>query len=216
MDRTEFLSELRKALSCLPEYERYLAIKYYEEYLDEAGPEKESEAIKELGDPVKVAEQVLNDYKELYTPPVYPSYAHTAPQQEPPAYQNKQKKQRNPVNPVLFLLLILFALPIGLPVLAVMAAVIIAFWVAVLIPLAVIAAIPVCFVIGGIALIVCSLFVLYSPASALVTLGSGLGLLGAGVLSALFLIKICTLFVPPIFRGFVNILRWPFVKLGII
>ncbi len=218
MNKTEFLSELSKALSGLPDYEKYLALKYYEEYFAEAGPEKEFEAVKELGDPLKVAEQILRDFRELYIPPVYAYSApvNEAPLNEAPVYKKQYKQNNNSVNPILFFILIILALPLSLPILALIAALIAAALVIVLAVGIVIAAVPVCLVIGGIALTICSLFVWYIPASALVTLGSGLGLLGLGVLAVMLLVKICKLFVPPLFRGFVNILRWPFVKLGII
>lgn len=51
------------------------------------------------------------------------------------------------------------------------------------------------------------------PASAVTTLGCGLALFALGVLMTLLMIKLCTLFVPPLVRGLVAIIRWPFDKL---
>ena len=40
MKKYEYLSELEKRLSALPEAERRDALNYYEEYFDAAGPDK--------------------------------------------------------------------------------------------------------------------------------------------------------------------------------
>ena len=52
-----------------------------------------------------------------------------------------------------------------------------------------------------------------APASAVTTLGCGLALLALGVLVSLLIIKLCMLFVPPVCRGLVALIRWPFDRL---
>ena len=64
MNRNEYMAALRRALSVLPEEERANALRYYEEYFDDAGPENEQQVISDLGAPEKVAEQILADYRE--------------------------------------------------------------------------------------------------------------------------------------------------------
>src|SRR5699024_1314080 len=49
-------------LSGIPEEERQAAIQYYADYLADAGEENETEAIRELGSPEKVAESIKADY----------------------------------------------------------------------------------------------------------------------------------------------------------
>ncbi|MFR4414348.1 MAG: hypothetical protein ACLT4C_03235 [Butyricicoccus sp.] len=49
-----------------------------------------------------------------------------------------------------------------------------------------------------------------TPANALVTLGNGLAAFAAGILLGLLSIKLSILFVPPVFRAFVAVLRAPF------
>ena len=51
MTKYEYLAKLEQLLSSLPEQERRDAMNYYEEYFVSAGPEKEAEAIRELGTP---------------------------------------------------------------------------------------------------------------------------------------------------------------------
>ncbi|MDO4545702.1 MAG: DUF1700 domain-containing protein [Bacillota bacterium] len=62
MNRKEFIKTLRDGLSKLPEEEIQAAVEYYEEYFDEAGPEREAEVIKELGNPKKIAGQIRSEY----------------------------------------------------------------------------------------------------------------------------------------------------------
>ena len=62
MNKREFIAKLRAELSKLPAEEVDAAIEYYEEYFDEAGPEREAEVIRELGSPKKVASQIKSEY----------------------------------------------------------------------------------------------------------------------------------------------------------
>lgn len=55
MDRQQFLQQLRALLSDITPEEREEAIRYYEEYFDEAGPGQEQAILAELGSPAKVA-----------------------------------------------------------------------------------------------------------------------------------------------------------------
>ena len=61
MTRTAFLVALEQLLAPLPETERKDALSYYEDYLDAAGPEKEAQAIAELGSPEEVARKILDE-----------------------------------------------------------------------------------------------------------------------------------------------------------
>ena len=61
MTRTAFLAALEQLLAPLPEAERKDALSYYEDYLDAAGPEKEAQAIAELGSPEEVARKILDE-----------------------------------------------------------------------------------------------------------------------------------------------------------
>lgn len=62
MTRKEFINELESRLHRLPEEDRFEAIKYYEEYFDEAGIEYESDVIAELKSPAHIASKILSDY----------------------------------------------------------------------------------------------------------------------------------------------------------
>ena len=55
MTREEFLRRLSELLQDVTEEERAEAIRFYEEYLDDAGPQQEAQVLAELGSPEKVA-----------------------------------------------------------------------------------------------------------------------------------------------------------------
>lgn len=58
MRKEEFLERLDYLLSDLPEDERQEAMKYYRDYLEEAGPEHEEEVTSHFGSPEKVAAEI--------------------------------------------------------------------------------------------------------------------------------------------------------------
>ena len=64
MNKNEFLSQLERFLSDLPEEERREAMEYYVEYFDEAGPERECEVLKEFGSPKEVADRIHEELAE--------------------------------------------------------------------------------------------------------------------------------------------------------
>ena len=66
MNRVEYVAELESRLAELPRAERDEAINYYAEYLNEAGPQYEAAAIEKLGSPSKAAAQILAGYSSGY------------------------------------------------------------------------------------------------------------------------------------------------------
>lgn len=76
MTRTEFMAALRGRLSHLPAEEQDAALRYYEEYFDEA--DSEEEAARQLGSPEDIAARILGEGAQ--TPAPQPQ---TAPSQPP-------------------------------------------------------------------------------------------------------------------------------------
>lgn len=64
MNRKEFLAQLERLLFDIPAQEREEALDYYNSYFDDAGEEKESSVIQELGSPGKVAAIIKADLTE--------------------------------------------------------------------------------------------------------------------------------------------------------
>lgn len=58
MNREQFIAQLARLLQNLPPAERQEAIRYYQEYFDDAGEENEDAVIQELGSPGKVAASI--------------------------------------------------------------------------------------------------------------------------------------------------------------
>jgi len=61
MNRIEFMTELAALLQDVPVVERQDAMKYYNDYFDDAGEENEQQVIEELGSPAKVASTIKAD-----------------------------------------------------------------------------------------------------------------------------------------------------------
>lgn len=61
MNRIEFMTELAALLQDVPEEERRDAMKYYNDYFDEAGEDNESKVIEELESPSRVAATIKAD-----------------------------------------------------------------------------------------------------------------------------------------------------------
>lgn len=62
MDKNAYLKELSRHLSRrIPEREQEDTLRWYEEYFQEAGPEREAEVIEELGPPEAVAQRVAEE-----------------------------------------------------------------------------------------------------------------------------------------------------------
>lgn len=98
MNKQEYLRQLKVYLKRLPKEDLDRAVEYYEEYFQEAGPEKEAQAMEDLGSPQEAAEQIIRDMALNYS-------------REP------VKNIRSGVHAVWIGLLALFGVPIGLPLL---------------------------------------------------------------------------------------------------
>ena len=61
MNRTEYMNALEKRLRILPGDSYREAMAYFQEYFDEAGPEREQQAIEDLGSPESAAEQIITN-----------------------------------------------------------------------------------------------------------------------------------------------------------
>ena len=64
MNRIEFMNRLEQLLRSLPEEERSDALKYYNDYFDDAGPEREQEIIRELISPEYVARTIMGEMNQ--------------------------------------------------------------------------------------------------------------------------------------------------------
>lgn len=62
MNSLEYLESLGRALSgCVPAKERMEILRYYREYFEDAGPDREAEVIRKLGSPEELAERIARE-----------------------------------------------------------------------------------------------------------------------------------------------------------
>ena len=100
MNRAEYMRELSYLLQDVPDEEREEALQYYEDYFDDAGPDREEQVIAELGRPEKVAaiirEGARNGYESLgaeYTENGYQNERYRGPQYEIVPPERVERKQ---------------------------------------------------------------------------------------------------------------------------
>lgn len=94
MNKTEYLNRMGRLLRRLPKEERETALRYYEEFFEEAGPEHEAEVIAQLGTPEQVAAGIIGEY----------------------AVRQEDSGAKNGLHTLGMVLAALFAAPIALPV----------------------------------------------------------------------------------------------------
>lgn len=161
MNRQTFMNRLAGELSKLPKEEIQAAMEYYSEYFDEAGADREEETIKDLGSPSRVATQIKADYAV----------------RQLDEHGGRQSAKKG-FSAVLWVILGIFAAPIGLPLAVALGAVALAVFVTIF---AVILSLLLClgaFCIGGIAMVIIGIVGLTG------SLAGGLLLIGLGLASA--------------------------------
>lgn len=207
MNKREFLSALGQALSGLPEEERRSVLQYYEDYFLDAEGEGDAQIIEGLGQPHNIADDILREYRELQPHPGKAAGEGSAPR--PPRWKG--------INPWLLAALVLLAIPIGVPLAAglfgLIAGLAAAAVAIVLSAFLLVFLLPAVLLITGVALLGASFVQWGMPASAVMTIGIGLACLSLGGLSAILLVKLCKLFIPPIIHGLVAFVRWLIDKL---
>lgn len=62
MNREQYMERLRHRLKRLPKEDYERAVAYFTEYFEEAGPEREAQAIEDLGSPELAADQIIRDF----------------------------------------------------------------------------------------------------------------------------------------------------------
>ena len=200
MNKEDFLRELAAELSDLPEKDREDAIKYYSDYIDDAGYDADT-VISELGTPQSVASTVRGDSgiiqeEPLVTNPPSNMLAGNDPTLAP---ANTQAKKRLPawaivlltiLSPVLFVLAV-----VAVAIILLLSIIILA------IPLALVV-MTLCFVTGGFLLLGAgvSMIASYTPAALMTTAGS-FGLLGFGCIFMVLSFAAFTKVLPALFRA---------------
>lgn len=215
MNAYEYLQALRAALAVLPDDEIDSAMRYYEDYFLDAGDENAAQVIEQLGPPEQVAEAILRDYTGVARrrPERFEEEKAQTVNGVPLGRDGKPLTRKKGINPWMLACIVLLALIFGPVAVAVIGAIIVAVVGLVIGIAACVVAVPAATLIGGGALVLFSFLLWATPASALATLGAGLTVGAVGLLLVLLVIKLCILFVPPIIRGLVALIRWPIQKI---
>lgn len=215
MNAYEYLQALRAALAVLPDDEIDSAMRYYEDYFLDAGDENAAQVIEQLGPPEQVAEAILRDYTGVARrrPERFEEEKAQTVNGVPLGRDGKPLTRKKGINPWMLACIVLLALIFGPVAVAVIGAIIVAVVGLVIGIAACVVAVPAATLIGGGALVLFSFLLWATPASALATLGAGLAVGAVGLLLVLLVIKLCILFVPPIIRGLVALIRWPIEKI---
>ncbi len=215
MNAYEYLQALRAALAVLPDDEIDSAMRYYEDYFLDAGDENAAQVIEELGPPEQVAQAILNEYTGVARrrPERFDEEKAQTVDGVPLGRDGKPLTRKKGINPWMLACIVLLALIFGPVAVAVIGAIIVAAVGLIVGVAACVVAVPAATLIGGGALVLFSFLLWATPASALATLGAGLAVGAIGLLLVLLVIKLCILFVPPIIRGLVALIRWPIEKI---
>lgn len=215
MNAYEYLQALRAALAVLPDDEIDSAMRYYEDYFLDAGDENAAQVIEQLGPPEQVAEAILRDYTGVARrrPERFEEEKAQTVDGVPLGRDGKPLTRKKGINPWMLACIVLLALIFGPVAITVIGAIILAVVGLIVGVAACVIAVPAATLIGGGALVLFSFLLWATPASALATLGAGLVVGAVGLLLVLLVTKLCILFVPPIIRGLVALIRWPIEKI---
>ena len=208
MSKNEYLAELKSRLMSMPSDERDAAIKYYLEFFEDAGVDKEQDVIAELGSPMALANSIIGEQNRTekssteYIPANLGAEKNTNNNTQKSPNVNQQKSNKT----ILIIFILILCSPIILPIAGTifglfvgLLATLFGLWVAC-------GAIVLGSSIGGIALFVSGLCVVFfRPLEGLVAIGIGLTLLSIGLFLLIPFILICSKVMPAIIRGFVNL-----------
>ena len=246
MNKDIFLRDLERFLSDIPQEEREQALKYYEDYFEDAGTENEQQVIQDLGSPVELAKQIKASNQEnieygqgnhfhkassnpdLYTQKQYQyngnqNYQNSSSQyNENQNYQNMGSQDRSTGNGyyqgnpqyqqteqkkswtqdtgkiALVIVLAILAVPVGIPIISVIFALIVSVFAVCFALIVSIFAVGGGLAIGGIGSTIAAftLFPAHGIASSILVAGIGLVLFAAGLFIFWFAIWFCIKFIP--------------------
>lgn len=181
MKRLEFMNRLTDALADIPEEERADALKYYQDYLDDAEIMKDEEVPLSLGMPEKIAE----DIRKL-SPEAEPEQEDA---QEPQADVIKQDKEQNKWKLIAFILAGVLLSPVWFPTVVCAFSLIIALFATIPAILAAFVAVGMVLLGGGIASVGFGMAQIAAlPATAAILIGVGLILAAFGFLMTAFFV----------------------------
>lgn len=216
MNKAEYIAALRREIQALPEAEREEAIKYYSDYFDDAGTEKEAEVMSELGTPQELAQFILSNFACVPEPTSKgrgdtDSDAPNKSVNQSVARPTTSETQSSAARIVLLILLVVITFPIWCPVVATVGGILFGVFVAIIAVGAALVIAAAAVLLAGVALVAFGIGTMFgAPLSALLLSGSGLMLTGAGIICIIAGAWVCSKIIPAIIRGVVKLCRMPF------
>lgn len=229
MNREQFLKQLEELLSDVNPAEREEAIKYYEDYFEDANMADE-DVIKELGSVQAVATSIREELADKEVAIVEEqsnnSYYNNTQGGSSSAYNNQnntsqtddsRKESKKSDNKAVIITAIIVACIFGFPVILPIFITIVSVLFAVIVTLLSLvvaggacaaafgAAAAACLIVGFVKLFI-------SPFASLILFGGCMICLGLCFLSALATIKLCTCIIPGFFKGIAMLIEIPFRK----
>ena len=214
MNRVEFMETLSRLLQDIPEEDRIDALKYYNDYFDDAGSENEQNVIEELESPEKVAMKIKSDREDTGTTEEFEK--DNKAYQDNVSYEYQEDQANKPwtnkwLKWAMIAAIVVIGFPIVIPLgaglLALIAGIVITvfcLFAAIVIGFAAVVMVGVVFFAAGIG----SLFA--NPGVGLAVLGAGLMVIAIGVIGTVVGVRLWIIVFPGIVRGIVYILRKPF------
>lgn len=189
MNRTEYMNALEKRLRILPGDSYREAMGYFQEYFDEAGPEREQQAIEDLGSPENAAEQIITNMAiDKASVP--------------------QKGIRKNMSTLWIGVLAVCAVPVALPFALLLLALLVMCLLCILLMLAAFIMVAVCVaVIGPVTFAAGFTVLLSAPAAAITCFGMGLFFTGLGLLAVYGVFLACKWTIIGMVRLFSRILK---------
>ena len=214
MNRVEFMETLSRLLQDIPEEDRIDALKYYNDYFDDAGSENEQNVIEELESPEKVAMKIKSDREDTGTTEEFEK--DNKAYQDNVSYEYQEDQANKPwTNNWLKWAMIAAIVVIGFPIVIPLGAGLLALIAGIVITVfCLFAAIVIGFaavVMVGVVLLAAGIGCLFAnPGVGLAVLGAGLIVIVIGVIGTVVGVRLCIIVFPGIVRGIVYILRKPF------
>lgn len=189
MTRQEYMEQLKKYLKRLPKEDYENAIEYFSEYFDEAGPQKEQQVMKELGEPKEAARELLLNLLQESVENDQDIVEEKAAVQPEAASGGKK---RSPSKIILLAILVLCASPVSLALLVGVLAVLLAVVVTATAVIFSLGITSIAATAGGIVTVgFGATLVLKSAAAACMMIGGGFLMAGIGILAGVLTIYIC-------------------------
>jgi uncharacterized membrane protein len=216
------MARLDELLADITEAEKDEALSYYEEYFEDAGPENEEEVISSLGSPEKVAATIKAGLSENaqeegeFSETGYTNSYYDVKDEVATVNNRKGLGGIGTGGWIIILILCLFALPILGPILLGIAGTIFGVLVAIAAVIFAVLVTGIALVVAAVAMVAAGFAALFAtPLVGVALIGAALLVAGIGILISILGFWVVTKVIPPLFRGFVELIKKPFVRKGV-